>query len=57
MPPLRGPLLAEKLLIQTEQVHGLGRSVLSTVKEKFFRAEKIICRECGSLLEVNIKKA
>jgi hypothetical protein len=37
--------------------HGLGRFVLSTVKEKFFRAEKIICRECGSLLEVNIKKA
>gem|GEM_PF-2947381 len=27
------------------------------VKEKFFRAEKIICGECGSLLEVNIKKA
>jgi hypothetical protein len=46
---------AEKLLIQTKQVHGLG--VLSTVKEKFFRAEKIICGECGSLLEVNIKKA
>jgi ribosomal protein L40E len=48
---------AEKLLIQTKQVHGLGRFVLSTVKEKIFRAEKIICRECGSLLEVNIKKA
>ena len=27
------------------------------VKEKFFRAEKIFCGECGSLIEVNIKKA
>lgn len=52
-----GPLPAEKLLIQTKQVHGLGRFVLSTMKEKFSRAEKIIRRECGSLLEVNIKKA
>jgi N-methylhydantoinase B len=48
---------AEKTLIQTDQLQGLGRFVLSTVKERFFRAEKIICLECGSLLEVNIKKA
>ena len=41
----------------TEQLQGLGRFVLSTVKENFFRVEKIICGECGSLLEVNIKKA
>jgi N-methylhydantoinase A len=50
-------LWKKKILIQTEQLQGLGRFVLSTVKEKFFRAEEIICRECGSLLEVNIKKA
>ena len=49
-------VLAEKILIQTEQVQGLGRFVLSTVKEKFFRAAKIICGKCGSLLEVNIKR-
>jgi N-methylhydantoinase B len=47
---------AEKRLIQKEAVQALGRFVLSTVKERFFRADKIICGECGSLLEVNINK-